>query len=133
MIRDRVPRGSLVRQFAAEEAVKAGVPVEILLRGDRRAAVVWARARLCRRLRALGYSLPSIGAALHLNHATVFYHLRRLLPDEPPALTPRVQPAKGKKQQPRPVSFAAPPSAPRQPNCVTAITRPPLARLMGGR
>lgn len=95
------PPVSLCLRLASEDAAKIGVrPEEVAFGVDRRRAICWARARLCRQLRAIGYSLPGIGGVLGLDHTTVLHALRRPVPDEPPPLNKRVR-KKRMKELPR--------------------------------
>jgi hypothetical protein len=113
-----------------------GVPGSTVLSRDRRAAVVWARARVCRRLRGQGFTLSGIGAVLGFDHTTVLHAVRRALPEVPPRLKERaIIPAPAQK------SFAVPPVPPKgaplkSPRGWTGsgfIASPEKSRLMSAR
>lgn len=116
---------STVRRVVAEEAERAGIPMElVLLVDDRRLLVVWVRQRSCRRLRAMGYSYPAIGRAIGRDHSTVINAASATPSDVPPQLSAR-------RYEPRtPIPdcgrlvFTLPPSA---------FASIPLSRLMGQR
>lgn len=84
------PSMALVREIASEEATTARINPALIFARDRRACVVWARARVCKRLRETGrYSLLGIAARLGIDHTSVLHAIRRELPESPPFL-PRV-------------------------------------------
>ena len=59
----------------------------IILRRDRRAAVVWLRARTIQRLHSTGrYSLTGIGRAFGMHHTSIMDCLRRDLSGDAPPL-----------------------------------------------
>jgi hypothetical protein len=81
------PRNSLVRQIIAKHADPIGVSLEEVFGRNHHARISWVRARVCKELREMGYSLPGIGRALGIDHTSVMHNVRRELPDEAPAVS----------------------------------------------
>lgn len=81
-----IPPADLVHELVVGMADIANVTADDVYAPDRHKAVSWARAMVCRWLRAhdAGYSLTGIGEAMGLDHSSVLHALNRdISPNHP--------------------------------------------------
>ena len=129
------PSAIRIRAMILEEIAASGLAVTVgdVMSHDQRAALVWIRARVAKRLYATElYSLPGIGDALGgRDHSTIVNLVKRTDRETAPKLSSR---------KPTPVENCAPVEnmpnpAPRasKPPALPPYLEPSLARMMGAR
>lgn len=94
------PSPELVQALVVGISEMANIPKHLVFAEDQRRAVVWARAMVCRWLRAHedNYSTPGIGHELNIHHTTVLNLLRCRQPPHAPALIKRAPTRKPKPE-----------------------------------